>query len=85
MKVSKRMREQIFCVFAQSHGDSIKQKHIRLEVNDWRLLHDKKPPVGVHYFGMVMRQLESEGLCKIIRATQTPYWDDFKVWAWAGK
>ncbi len=81
MNISKETRSFIFCVFAQSHGDSIKQKHVRLEVNEWRSA-EGKSRLGVPYFGMVMRQLESEGVCKIIRGTQMPYWDDFKVWEW---
>lgn len=81
MKIGEKTRSQIFCVFYQAHGDSIKQKHVRLEVNDWRVGKNKSN-LNCAYFGLVMQQLESEGLVECVRATKMPYWDDGKVWRW---
>ena len=79
MLVGKRTRSDIGCVFSQAHGDTIKQKHIRLEVNEWRSQR-KQTPLGFSYFGLVMKELQKEGFAEIVRGTAMPYWDDFKVW-----
>lgn len=78
MKVSKKLKSSIYCVLSQTHGDwPVKQKHIRLEINAWRT---KSRQLSSHGFGLVLRQLQTDGYVICVRGTAVPYWDEFKVW-----
>jgi len=84
MKVGKKTRSSIFCVLSQGYGDSVKQKHVRLEINDWRK-DKKKKPLGAEYFGRVMRELEKEGVIVCVAGKAIPHWDENKTWKWVSQ